>query len=291
MNVLYYGVIGDCPALKRILNFISHGGYYCCFYCYIKGYHNSKCKKRQYLFTKSLRMRTTKFFQIEALEAEQSGKKVHGHLGRCILDGILDIPLPKSIICDYLHVSLLRHFKDVIKSISRELSPSLRKAVSSKLRRQTFPHYFKRKMRGIEELSYIKASELKHILLYGFLPVFHNVLSANAIGHIALFICGVRLLHGSHKKFHESTGDIADELFKMYHEHHNFYFTYLENFVLHLHSHYSMNYKLHGSLSYVNTFAQEDLIGSIASNRNGTYRNIHENSSFFIQTQVIAIIF
>ncbi|CAF3395077.1 unnamed protein product [Rotaria socialis] len=209
---------------------------------------------------------------------------VYGHLGKCILDSILDVPLPTSIICDYGHVSLLRHFKDVIRSIGRALSPSLRKTIDSKLRRQVFPLYFKRKMRGIEELSYIKASEIKNILLYGFLPHFHNVLPCNVLGHIALFICGVRLLHSSHKKVRESTDDIANELLKMYHEHHNFYYTYMENFVLHLHAHYFMNYKLHGSLTYVNTFAQEDLMGSIASDRNGTYRNIYENSSFFVKT-------
>ncbi|CAM4832312.1 unnamed protein product [Rotaria magnacalcarata] len=204
------------------------------------------------------------------LKAEQTGTNVYGHLGRCILDSILDISLPVSIICDYVHVTLLRHFKDVVKVISRGLFPSQRKNIDSKLERQSFPHYFRRKMRGIKDFSYIKASELKNLLLYGFLPVFYNVLSSNILGHIALFICAVRLLHKSKKTFGESTGDIADEFFKLYHEHHNFYYSYLENFVLHLHSHYSTSYKLHGSLSYVNTFAQEDLMGSIASNRNGT---------------------
>ncbi|CAF4100665.1 unnamed protein product, partial [Rotaria magnacalcarata] len=73
MDIFYYGVIADCPALKLILNFIGHG------------------------------------------EAEQTGTNVYGHLGRCILDSILDISLPVSIICDYVHVTLLRHFKDVVK--------------------------------------------------------------------------------------------------------------------------------------------------------------------------------
>ncbi|CAF1489595.1 unnamed protein product [Rotaria magnacalcarata] len=270
MDIFYYGVIADCPALKLILNFIGHGGYFCCWFCFVEGYHNSVCKKRQYLFTKSLTMRSTKSFYVQSLEAEQTGTNVYGHLGRCILDSILDISLPVSIICDYVHVTLLRHFKDVVKVISRGLFPSQRKNIDSKLERQSFPHYFRRKMRGIKDFSYIKASELKNLLLYGFLPVFYNVLSSNILGHIALFICAVRLLHKSKKTFGESTGDIADEFFKLYHEHHNFYYSYLENFVLHLHSHYSTSYKLHGSLSYVNTFAQEDLMGSIASNRNGT---------------------
>ncbi|CAF4324335.1 unnamed protein product, partial [Rotaria sordida] len=68
--------------------------------------------------------------------------KVFGHKGRSILGEILDVPLPISIICDYQHVSLLRHFRDVVKAISSSLSPDIRQQIDGKLRRQTFPHFF-----------------------------------------------------------------------------------------------------------------------------------------------------
>ncbi|CAF1026745.1 unnamed protein product [Didymodactylos carnosus] len=41
-----YGITGDCPALKLILNFTGHGRYYCCWFCYLKGEHIGG--KRQY---------------------------------------------------------------------------------------------------------------------------------------------------------------------------------------------------------------------------------------------------
>ena len=126
-------------------------------------------------------------------------------------------------------------------------------------------------MRGIEHFSFIKASELKYLLLYGFLPNFYAALPMDQAAHVCLLICGVRLLRGSPEKFGKSTSVIADKLLKLYYEHHSIYYDYLENFVLHLHIHYAENYQRHGSLSYVNTFAQEDLIGYIASNRNGEH--------------------
>ncbi|CAM4744206.1 unnamed protein product [Rotaria magnacalcarata] len=269
-NVLYYGVIGDCPALRLILNFIGHGGYYCCFYCYTKGHHVQECRKRQYSYTEMLNIRDPQSFGRNAEVAEARGLNVYGHIGKSILSDILDVPLPISVLCDYQHVSLLRHFRDVVKALSRSLLPKVRKTIDQKLRTQTFPHFFNRRMRGIEDFSFIKASELRNLLLYGFLPNFYNVLPIDQMAHISLFICGVRLLHNSREKFGGPVNVIADRLLKLYYKHHSLYYSYLENFVLHLHSHFAENYQRHGALCYVNTFAQEDLIGYIASNRNGT---------------------
>ncbi len=40
--------------------------------------------------------------------------------------------------------------------------------------------------------------------------------------------------------------------------------------VLHLHQHFRDIYEWHGPLSSINTFAQEDFIGYISKNKNGT---------------------
>ncbi|CAF1205984.1 unnamed protein product [Didymodactylos carnosus] len=45
-NIKYYGVIGDCPALKLTLNFIGHIGYYYCFFCFTQGYNIPGRNKR-----------------------------------------------------------------------------------------------------------------------------------------------------------------------------------------------------------------------------------------------------
>lgn len=269
LNVYYYGVIADCPALRLILNFIGHGGYYCCFYCYIRGQHDQRCKKRQYIYSNTICLRNATSFNTHSQSAESDKKNVYGHLGKSVLNEIIDIPLPFSIICDYQHVTLLRHFRDVIKAVSRSLPPRMRKQVSRKLVKQAFPNFFHRKMRGIEDLSFMKATELKNLLLYGFIPNFYNILPIDQAAHLCLFICGIRLLHTSPNKISSSISTTADELLKIYYKYHSNYYEYLSNFVLHLHTHYADIYQRHGSLAYINTFAQEDLMGYVAKNRNG----------------------
>ncbi|CAF1155535.1 unnamed protein product, partial [Didymodactylos carnosus] len=61
-NIKYYGVIGDCPALKLILDFIGHTGYYCCFFCFTQGYNIPGRNKRQYPYEKPLNLRDSKTF-------------------------------------------------------------------------------------------------------------------------------------------------------------------------------------------------------------------------------------
>ncbi len=277
MNVLYYGVIGDCPALSLIANFVGHGGYHCCWYCFNKGYHDRRCRKRQYPLLQNTKLRDSQSFYIHAKKAEDTGKKVFGHKGGSILDKILDVPLPISLICDYQHVTLLRHFRVMVKATSSSLDPHVRKHIDVKLRTQAFPHFFNRKMRGIEDFSYIKATELRNLLLYGFLPHFYAVLPVDQAAHISLFICGIRLLHGPREKSGGSIHTLAGKLLNLYYKHHSDYYRFLQNFVLHMHEHYALNYQRHGSLDNVNTFAQEDLIGYIASNRNGKLKSVHND--------------
>ncbi|CAF1254773.1 unnamed protein product [Rotaria sordida] len=234
-----------------------------------------KILKQNGMFNVITYLRDPQSLEVYAKKAEDTDRKVFGHKGRSILGEILDVPFPISIICDYQHVSLLRHFRDVVKAISSSLSPDIRQQIDGKLRRQTFPHFFNRKMRGIEDFSFIKASELRNLVLYGFLPLFYTVLPVDQIAHMSLFICGIRLLHGSREKFGDLTHSLAGKLFKTYYEHHSNYYSFLNNYVLHLHMHYSMNYQRHGALTYVNTFAQENLIGYIAANRNGELKFVY----------------
>ena len=227
------------------------------------------CKKRQYPLSLPLNIRDPKSFATHARRAQIINQSLYGHKGRSKFANILDVPFPLSIICDYQHVSLLRHFRDVVKVISSSLSIQTRKNIDYNLRNQAFPHFFNRKMRGIDEFSFIKASELRNLLLYGFIPNFYDILPLEKAAHICLFICGIRLLHCSNENFEKSRSSLAGNLLKIYYQNHDKFYEYLQNFGLHLHIHFATNYDRHGALSCVNTFAQESLIGYIASNRNG----------------------
>lgn len=156
-QVLFYGIIGDCPALKLILEFIGHTGYHCCFYCYIHGIHvGGRGGKRQYYPNNNIKLRKKQTYELESIKAAETSFNVYGHLGRSLLHDLLDVPLPNSIIIDYLHVSLLRHTRDIIKQIYTKLSPLQRIMFDSGLRGQKFPHFFNRKLRAVCDLSFVK---------------------------------------------------------------------------------------------------------------------------------------
>ncbi|CAF3073771.1 unnamed protein product [Rotaria sp. Silwood2] len=210
-NIKIYGCIGDSPALKLMANMVGHNGYYPCYFCYIKGVHIRKPRKRQYYYSSTNVHRTVNSFYNDSRKAQLNNQKVFGHLGISILEEVVDIPLPHSIIIDYAHVSLLRHFRDVVRVVASSLAPAVREKIDASLRKQRFPHFFNRKMRGIQDFSFIKAAELKNLLLYGFIPHFMPYLTSDQLCFIALFTIGIRLLH-SDDVFSPNTSVTANNL-------------------------------------------------------------------------------
>ena len=263
----FYGVTGDCPALRLILNFISHGGYYCCWYCYIRGEHIDG--KRQYNFEEPMIMRDPDSFLDESFLAESKKLNVFGHLGQSIIQPILDVPLPNAIIADYLHVILLGHAKALMVNLYRSLTPSERSQLDFRFKKQKFPHFFHRKLKPIGNFAFVKATEIRNILLYALLPHFKSYLSIDKLSHLALYVCFVRLLH-EQPTGGPNTSKLANELFQEFYRNHGEHYEGLGNFVLHLHSHLADIYDQHGSLANIGCFAQEDLISSVSSNHHGT---------------------
>lgn len=83
--VHYYGVIGDCPALKKILEFISHVGYYPCFFCYVKGVHvGGRGGKRQYYYHDGWKSCDSITYERQSIQALNQSINVFGHLGHSI---------------------------------------------------------------------------------------------------------------------------------------------------------------------------------------------------------------
>ncbi|CAF1684484.1 unnamed protein product [Rotaria magnacalcarata] len=165
-NIKVYGCIDDSPALKLLSNMIGHNGYYPCYYCDIKGVHIRKPRKKQHPYTLTSNCRTVNSFYVHSREAQLKSQNIFGHLGISILEYVLDVPLPHEIIIDYAHVSLLRHYRDVIQVVASSLAPAVRQRIDDSLIKQRFPHFFHRNMRGVQDFSFIKAIELKNLLLY-----------------------------------------------------------------------------------------------------------------------------
>lgn len=250
-------------------NMIGHTGYFPCFYCHTEGEHVQQASKRQYRYESTIDYRTAKSFYIHSRDAQLTKKKIYGHLGTSVLDGVVDVPLPHALIIDYAHVSLLRHFRDITRTIVSSFAPAVRKKIDLSLRTQKFPHFFHRKMRGVADFSFIKAIELKNLLLYGFIPHFMDHLTVDQLSFISLFSIGLRLLHAD-KALISATSTSARKLLRQYYADHDKYFLHHANFVLHLHRHFHQVYELYGPLSSINTFTQEDFIGYIKKNKNGT---------------------
>jgi hypothetical protein len=253
--------------LKKILNFIGHGGYDCCWFCYLHGQHADG--KRQYCYERPIRLRGRQMYLQESNEAHRTQSRVNGHLGKSIIQDLVDVPLPDSIVIDYLHVTLLGHVKTISVAIYRQLTPLQRSILDGQLKKQQFPHFFNRKIRPFTELANVKSTELRNLLFYGLLPNLQTLLPLEKLAHLALYVCAIRLLHGQ-SPFGGETSQIADDLFLQFYEDHGQFYDGLQNYVLHLHAHYSLMYKNHGALSNIGCFGQEDLIGNISSNHHGT---------------------
>ncbi|CAF2156524.1 unnamed protein product [Rotaria magnacalcarata] len=252
--------------MKLVLNHIGHNGYYSCWYCKVSGIHT--LNKRQYHFEEVPIMRTVDTYMSESAEAEKTGENIHGHLGTSILHQILDVPLPQSIIMDYMHITLLRHARCVVLQLYASIKPKQRIELDNILRHQRFPHTFNRKMRGIKD-THIKATEMKNLLFYGLLPSFYSYIAIEKVAHITLFICAIRMLHGE-KLFGSETGVLAHQLLVAYYKDHTKHYHGLENLVLHLHIHFASRYEKYGSLNYTNCFGQESFLGAFSKNKHGT---------------------
>ncbi|CAF1218120.1 unnamed protein product [Adineta steineri] len=190
--------------------------------------------------------------------------------GTSILKDILDTKLPQGIIIDYQHVSLLRHTKTLLYQVYKQFNPSQRQLFDIKLKQQCFPHFFNRRMKTCKDLSFMKAVELRNVLIYGLLPLSYEFINHEQLAHMSLFICAIRLYHSQPPMFGQTTATIANQLFKQYYKDHRKFYHLIQNYVLHLHAHYDDQYVNYGSLSNIGCFPQEDLIGHVSSNTYGT---------------------
>ncbi|CAF1368385.1 unnamed protein product [Rotaria sp. Silwood1] len=225
--VYFLGLIGDCPAIKLALNHIGNNGYYSCWYCKIEGVH--MCNKRQYHYEEVPTMRSINSYRSESKEAEVKGENINGHLGLSFFHEILDIPLPHSILMDYMHITLLRHTRSVVLQIYESIVPKKRSEIDDQLKFQQFPHTFNRKLKPIKS-GHMKASEIKNLLLYGLVPIFYQHLQVDKAAHIALFVCAIRMLHGP-KLFGHETGLLAHDLLSIYYKDHCKHYYNLENLI------------------------------------------------------------
>jgi hypothetical protein len=183
---------------------------------------------------------------------------------------VLDAPLPHGILIDYQHITLLRHTKTVLNEIYKQIHPTDRNQFDIKMKNQSFPHYFHRKMKSFQDFAFIKATELRNILFYGFLPLSFGFVDIQQLAHFSLYICSMRLFHSQPPIFGHKTHVIADQLFNQYYKDHDLFYSGIQHYALHVHRHFTAQYLNYGSLANIGCFHQEDLIGHISKNHHGS---------------------
>ncbi|CAF1315343.1 unnamed protein product [Didymodactylos carnosus] len=151
--------------------------------------------KMLYPFEQVLVMRDAISFEQFSSEG-RPGKDCYGHFGGAVLFDLFNRQFPECIMIDYLHTTLLRQTKTMLMHLSNNLRPTERVLLDAQLTEQKFPHFFNRTVRGISQLAHVKGTELRNLLLYSIIPTFISFFSPNLIYFIALFSCGVCLLHG-----------------------------------------------------------------------------------------------
>lgn len=124
-------------------------------------------------------------------------------------------------------------------------------------------------MRSVDSFAFVKGIEVRNHLFYGMLCHLDSVLPIDHIGHLALYICSIRLMHHG-CLFGKQTSDIAHELFVHFYRDHELFYSRIQNFKLHLHFHYATMYKRHGAFANVSCLGPEDLIGAVSKNVHGT---------------------
>ncbi|CAF4283140.1 unnamed protein product, partial [Adineta steineri] len=82
IDIKFLSITGDSPALRNILNFIGHGGYFCCNFCYTRGEHTGN--KRQYFYKKKPVLRHSSTYEKESVEAEKTKGNIHGYKGELV---------------------------------------------------------------------------------------------------------------------------------------------------------------------------------------------------------------
>jgi hypothetical protein len=108
--------------------------------------------KRQYYYDENIALRSERDFAIDSRNAQYFQKATNGRHGISILEKIVDIPLPRCIITDYLHVTLLGHSKTICLYLYKNyLRPKERIQFDKKISLQRFPHFYNRKIRAFHE--------------------------------------------------------------------------------------------------------------------------------------------
>jgi hypothetical protein len=189
-SVKVRAIIADAPAKALIKQIKSHGGYFACDRCVVKGHYDINVKSVSYNETNTDK-RTDASFRNK-LQPEH-------HIGDSpFIDTNID--MINTFAIDYMHIILLGIMKKLLKSwlqiVPFKLSTGQKANVELTINsiKTYIPCEFNRKPRSLSEMDRYKATEFRLILLYTGVAYFKDVLKENMFKNFLLLMYIVRTL-------------------------------------------------------------------------------------------------
>lgn len=198
INILLKAIICDTPAKSYILNVRGHTSKNACLRCYTIGQYENN---RVCFPDLTANLRTHSDF-IAYSDSEF-------HCGETIISKIPKFDIINDIPFDYMHSvcigvmkKLLLFWTGGVKRHHLTLPKNLLFVLDARLNNlgQYVPHEFQRtpnensRKHPIHDASRLKATELRQILLYTGMVIFHDVLSKEVYNHFLEFCVAIRIL-------------------------------------------------------------------------------------------------
>ncbi|KAK3913547.1 Receptor-like kinase TMK4, partial [Frankliniella fusca] len=285
----------DAPATALVLNVKSFSHRYGCNICEQKavkvkisepeineqeqrGNANQKTKKkvcvRRFVYQEEpAALRSGLRMDLQADLAEARNKPRKGVVGRAVVSDLPYFQRGISVCAEYMHTVLLGAVKYLANKILIERGPwyigKYIKEIDNFIKSVKVPDFISRLPRGLDDILYFKASELRALLLFYSLPAFKPYLPKKYFQHWMLLVAAIHLLLKDSISNEEI--NVAEVMLRCFVRdvgtlYHNKFYTYNMHNLLHL----PLLVRRWGPLWATSAFDFESYIGYITSHVHGT---------------------
>lgn len=254
----------DAPARSFIKGIKGHNAYFGCERCDIEGDYFHNANKLSFVGFSRMK-RTDESFRKRICEEH--------HIFRSVLEDIPQLDMIKSFPLDYMHLVCLGVMKKLLLIWVKDRSVKNNAKFSAKSQkdmsdfilslRENVPEEFNRIPRGLDDLSFWKATEYRTFLLYIGPVALKDVLPYEYYIHFLLLHCAITIyMHESHFKLIDVAGKMLELFVRQFGE---LYGEANISYNVHNLIHLEDDVKTHGKLDSFSAFPFENNLGHIKS--------------------------
>lgn len=204
-------IVADAPAVAYIKGIKSHGGYSACPKCETRG--NNRSRKIVYPEVDAP-MRTDSKFRQRISNSDKDDH--HMNTEHTILEN-LPIDMIEDFVIDKMHAVDEGVCKKILIAFTGKANPqklSRKKLIDidDRIKKCTeyVPMEFQRKLRTLNYVSKMKATEFRNFVLYSGPAIFHHILPTKTYSHFLRFSIAIRILCSP--SLHQIYNKIAKQL-------------------------------------------------------------------------------